>query len=567
MEKKKIIIISSIILALIIIIVIIMSGSNKKEKKEETKININLEKSYLSILNDTNNMENMTNTKVQLCDIDKNSVPELIIYGITETKEYIIDIYKINDKNNNIKTSITSKNLTDMILLYDFTKDDYIWHGVEKNISEYNLHELNIDLGETTKKTTLNNYDNEYYEITGNYSGKVDFNKEDSEEQKEKTLELAKERYVQTDLMITDIVKKEIELAKKIKNLNKIDSSKGIVYSALEYGDYKYPIININSENVQKINSEIKNKYGFTETDAKSKQLSLKGIEQITYDYYINDNILSVVVKKGGNSSTNVNSYNIDILSSEKTNNTNIIENKGFSTSDVIEQITQEANKEFESSIQNFKSNMSQYWNTTYGKEEATWKEELNTSVKNLDNIYINKNGELCSIVEFKQPGAKWTCTKAIEINISKGYLVSYITYQKSTVQNNNIESANNVEDNSVEQNQDLNENIENQNPTTEGAISKEEAQILAENVWGIKSKATGYKISYSYIAWIRDEEGREYYLFNVKWFADSHWSWIGTLFISVDGTEYKQGDVPLVSVSNGQTVKGMLEGGVFENR
>ena len=103
--------------------------------------------------------------------------------------------------------------------------------------------------------------------------------------------------------------------------------------------------------------------------------------------------------------------------------------------------------------------------------------------------------------------------------------------------------------------------------PTTEGAISKEEAQILAENVWGTKSKATGYKISYSYIAWIRDEEGKEYYLFNVKWFADNHWSWIGTLFISVDGSEYKQGDVPLVSVSNGQTVKGMLEGGIFENR
>ena len=102
MEKKKIIIISSIILALIIIIVIIMSGSNKKEKKEEKKINIDLEKSYLSILNDTNNMENITNTKVQLCDIDKNSVPELIIYGITETKEYIIYIYKINYKNNNI---------------------------------------------------------------------------------------------------------------------------------------------------------------------------------------------------------------------------------------------------------------------------------------------------------------------------------------------------------------------------------------------------------------------------------------------------------------------------------
>jgi len=62
----------------------------------------------------------------------------------------------------------------------------------------------------------------------------------------------------------------------------------------------------------------------------------------------------------------------------------------------------------------------------------------------------------------------------------------------------------------------------------------------------------------------LKDEDGNEYYLYNVKWFAQNHWSWIGTIFVSVDGEMYKLGDNPLVSATSGQTVTGMLEGGTF---
>ncbi len=558
MKKKKIIILSALIFIIIITIIIILFSSNKKNRNEKKpEINIDWEKSYINILTDNKSVENMENIEIQLCDIDKNKIPELIIYGLLPSKEYIVDIYKIDDKNNNIKTSITSKNLTDILLLYNFNRNDYIWYGVEKNISQYNINEFNVLKGEYNSETTLNGYENKYYEITENYSGKINFNKEDKEEEKIKSLELAKQRYIETDLMITDKVKLDVELAKKINNLNKIDSSKDFIYSVVEYGDYKYPAININTESVRNINNEIKEKYGFTETDAKSSQLSIKGIEQITYDYYINNNILSVLVKKGENSSTLVNSYNIDISSGEKADTTKIIENKGFNTSEVIEKIIEISEKEFNSSIEIKKSNMLQYWSTTYEKEESTWKEELNNNAKNLSNIYLNKNGELCILLDFKEPGGEWVCIKTIEINVSKGYTHSYIEYQGSSLKNNNLINQSNPEDN---QNQDNPNDV----PITEGAITKEEAHTLAESIWGDKSRATGFEINYSYIAIIKDEAGNEYYLYNVKWFAQNHWSWIGTIFISVDGEMYKLGDNPLVSATSGQTVTGMIEGGTF---
>lgn len=558
MEKKKIIILSAIIIVIIITIMIILFSSNKKSKSEKkSEINIDWEKSYTNILTENKNLENMTNIEIQLCDIDKNKIPELIIYGLLPSKEYIVDIYKIDDKNNNIKTSITSKNLTDILLLFNFNKDNYIWYGVEKNTSQYNINEFNVLAGQSNCETTLNGYDNKYYEVTENYSGKINFNKEEKEEEKIKSFELAKQRYIETDLMITDKVKLDVELAKKINNLNKIDANKDFIYSVVEYGDYKYPAININTESVRNINNEIKEKYGFTETDAKSSQLSIKGIGQITYDYYINNNILSVVVKKCENSSTLLNSYNIEISSGEKADTTKIIEDKGFNTSEVIEKIIEISEKELNSSTESKKSNMLQYWSTTYEKEESTWKEELDNNAKNLSNIYLNKNGELCILLEFKQPGGEWICIKTIEINVSRGYSYSYIEYEGSSVKNNNVVSQSNPEDN-------INQDNQNDVPMTEGAITKEEAFTLAESVWGNKSRATGYEIDYSYIAIIKDEDGNEYYLFNVKWFAQNHWSWIGTIFISVDGNEYKLGDIPLVSATSGQTVTGMLEGGKF---
>lgn len=558
MKKKKIIILSALIFIIIITIIIILFSSNKKNRNEKKpEINIDWEKSYINILTDNKSVENMENIEIQLCDIDKNKIPELIIYGLLPSKEYIVDIYKIDDKNNNIKTSITSKNLTDILLLYNFNRNDYIWYGVEKNISQYNINELNILAGQANCETTLNGYDNKYYEVTENYSGKINFNKENKEEEKIKSLELAKQRYIETDLMITDKVKLDVELAKKINNLNKIDSSKDFIYSVVEYGDYKYPAININTESVRNINNEIKEKYGFTETDAKSSQLSIKGIEQITYDYYINNNILSVLVKKGENSSTVVNSYNIDISSGEKADTTKIIENKGFNTSEVIEKIIEISEKEFNSSIESKKSNMLQYWSTTYEKEENTWKEELNNNAKNLSNIYLNKNGELCVLLDFKEPGGEWVCIKTIEINVSKGYSHYYIKHQGSSLKNNNVINQSNPEDG---QNQDNPHDV----PMTEAAITKEEAHTLAESVWGSKSRATGFEINYSYVAIIKDEDGNEYYLYNVKWFAQNHWSWIGTIFVSVDGEMYKLGDNPLVSATSGQTVTGMLEGGTF---
>ena len=60
-------------------------------------------------------------------------------------------------------------------MLYNFNRNDYIWYGVEKNISQYNINEFNVLKGEYNSETTLNGYENKYYEITENYSGKINY--------------------------------------------------------------------------------------------------------------------------------------------------------------------------------------------------------------------------------------------------------------------------------------------------------------------------------------------------------------------------------------------------------
>ena len=126
-NKKKII-------ALIIIILLLAGAgfgawwylSNKEDSNESDKVSLEWGDLYLEVLNDTDKLEDMENQKIQLCDLDKDSIPELIIYGIKNATEYVANIYKINDENKVDTIRVSLDNEFDLKLFYDGNKDDYV---------------------------------------------------------------------------------------------------------------------------------------------------------------------------------------------------------------------------------------------------------------------------------------------------------------------------------------------------------------------------------------------------------------------------------------------------------
>lgn len=89
---------------------------------------------------------------------------------------------------------------------------------------------------------------------------------------------------------------------------------------------------------------------------------------------------------------------------------------------------------------------------------------------------------------------------------------------------------------------------LSNNNDTTTGSnsdnkienISKEEAEEILKDKYGIKDKETDYTISYGYMAKVKDENNKEYYAFRQTWLVGGHSSFLKNIFISLDGKEIK---------------------------
>ena len=88
-------------------------------------------------------------------------------------------------------------------------------------------------------------------------------------------------------------------------------------------------------------------------------------------------------------------------------------------------------------------------------------------------------------------------------------------------------------------------EQTNKENLNSENIISKEDAQKILENKYGIKDNATGNVINYTYFAKVKDKNGNEYYNFRQSWFVEDHSSFLQNLFISLDGKTIKESYKP----------------------
>ena len=176
-------------------------------------------------------------------------------------------------------------------------------------------------------------------------------------------------------------------------SLSKIDISKGIVYSAFEK-DYDYfgddikiqiPAVNINTDTIVNLNEAIMNKY---QQDIENNEEFAS--QEITYEYFENGNILSIVIKQTALEASieNYDVYNVNIETVESLSKEDILQQKNIATEAYVSKIKTQLVNEFET---NFASQVgTQFYET---QKEKTSSDE-NCSLENTE-IYIGENGHL----------------------------------------------------------------------------------------------------------------------------------------------------------------------------
>lgn len=167
---------------------------------------------------------------------------------------------------------------------------------------------------------------------------------------------------------------------------------------------YKIPKINIESTDVSKINNEID-----TEIILKAKELILgidkgmsSGIYKIFYNYYINDNVLSVIIESDydTNGSKGYKVYNIDIKTGKSISNEELISKKSMTKKQFEEKLTNAVKNKFIEKYGVFDKWMSTQdgsQNESRALYESQYNKTIGSSNCNSDTqmMYLDASGEL----------------------------------------------------------------------------------------------------------------------------------------------------------------------------
>lgn len=135
MKKKTIILILTFIIIIAIVGtvgVILFFNNQDDDEVEGKKEKLEWGDVYLEVLND-DEFKDLDDIEIQLCDLDKDETPELIVYGLKDIGQYLANIYKINEDNkvDTIKVDLQEK--FDMEYLYNVKEEKYSWYAVTEN--------------------------------------------------------------------------------------------------------------------------------------------------------------------------------------------------------------------------------------------------------------------------------------------------------------------------------------------------------------------------------------------------------------------------------------------------
>lgn len=162
--------------------------------------------------------------------------------------------------------------------------------------------------------------------------------------------------------------------------------------------EYKIPEINLDYENIEKINKEIddlvEKEIKELEKETEFPEMALAGTE---YNWYLNDNILSLVFCTKNYNVENYYVYNVDIYTGETVENEDILDFAKMEESDFTEKCVDAVSDYYDNILYSpeVKAQTGYYFTDSRNKSIA----EKNFKVSK-SKIYLNDNGDVCIIAE-----------------------------------------------------------------------------------------------------------------------------------------------------------------------
>lgn len=185
--------------------------------------------------------------------------------------------------------------------------------------------------------------------------------------------------------------------------------------------DIKVPYINIKSDDAEKANKEIEDVYKQAiEQYNKGISDETSYVDECSYHYYINDNVLSIVIRWAfGATSVPEDDYytcNFDLKTGKKLEYSEVYKNAGFDSSNIDSKVESAINTKMKEKFKDMKDeNYPEGTNfDTYDKES---KDNYKKDVKNNTlKYFLSEDGKLNVVVELSIPAGRGEFPTIIEI-------------------------------------------------------------------------------------------------------------------------------------------------------
>lgn len=205
------------------------------------------------------------------------------------------------------------------------------------------------------------------------------------------------EEYALLESNFSELFQNEVKIHSDEIKVKKIERANEIVYTAYNlvnqdetyYNvDVQIPAINIDTDTIQKINSEIKNEY-YNKANSIMRQTEGNTIYKVSYAAYVNSDILSIVIKtslkeEGKSEKVSIKTYNYSMARERLISLEDLIELKKTS----IEVVQNNINDEIKTAYENARIIASEY-GTLYERD-------LNSEiykVENAESYFLTEDG------------------------------------------------------------------------------------------------------------------------------------------------------------------------------
>ena len=212
------------------------------------------------------------------------------------------------------------------------------------------------------------------------------------------------EEFAELKANFTNLFTNETHINSESTKIDKIETSQSIVYSSriIENEDEAYysvnltlPTLNIDHDNAKAINTEILEYSNTANTIMRSS--SEYNIYNVSYVAYVNENIVSIVIKensKVGNEAetTKIKTYVYDISTNEEVSLTELIELKGTSVSEVQDDIDSSIQTSYENAVAIADE---------YGSEVTIDPEDEMYEIENTEDYFLTDDGYVYIIYDY----------------------------------------------------------------------------------------------------------------------------------------------------------------------